>query len=70
VATRCPRCGVVEVRWRGQLVKTVDLSAAKRAKSARIPVVSLPALQRGTVRIDVVSTDLRVRIDGVGASAV
>jgi hypothetical protein len=70
VATRCPRCGVVEVRWRGQLVKTVDLTAAKRAKSARISVVSLPALQRGTVRIDVVSTDLRVRIDGVGASAV
>jgi hypothetical protein len=70
VATRCPRCGVVEVRWRGRLVKTVDLSAAKRTKSARIPLVSLPTLERGTVRIDVASTDLRIRIDGVGASAV
>lgn len=69
VATRCPRCGSVDVRWRGELVRTVDLSAAKRTKSARIPLVSLPALERGTVRIDVTSTGLRVRIDGVGASA-
>jgi hypothetical protein len=70
VATRCPRCGSVEVRWRGQIVRTVDLSAAKTTKSARIPLVSLPALERGTVRVDVISTNLRVRIDGVGASAV
>ena len=70
VATRCPGCGIVEVRWRGQVVRTVDLSASRTTKRARIPLVSLPAGERGTVRIDVVSSDLRVRIDGVGASAV
>jgi hypothetical protein len=69
VATRCPSCGTVEVRWRGQVVKTVDLSAATLRKSVRIPLVSLPSLERGTVRFDVVSSGRRVRIDGVGASA-
>jgi hypothetical protein len=70
VAMRCPACGSVEVRWRGEVVKSIDLSASRTTKSARIPVASLPALDRGTVRIDVTSAGRRVRIDGVGASAV
>jgi hypothetical protein len=69
VATRCPRCGSVAVRWRGRVVRTVHLRAPRTTKSARIPLVSLPALERGTLRVDVASSGRRVRIDGVGASA-
>jgi hypothetical protein len=69
VATRCPVCGSVVVRWRGQVVRTVHLRVPRTTKSARIPLVSLPALERGTLRLDVVSSGRRVRIDGVGASA-
>jgi hypothetical protein len=69
VATRCPACGSVEVRWRGQLVRTVHLRAQRTTKSARIPLVSLAAIERGTLRLDVVSSGRRVRVDGVGASA-
>jgi hypothetical protein len=69
VATRCPGCGSVEVRWRGRVVRTVHLRAPRTTKSAHIPLVSLQARERGTLRLDVVSSARRVRIDGVGASA-
>jgi hypothetical protein len=70
LATTCPRCGSVAVLWRGRVVRRVDLSAATTTKSKLIPLVRFARRQRGTVRIEVTSTGRRVRIDGLGVSAV
>jgi hypothetical protein len=70
VATMCPRCGSVAVRWRGRVVKRVRLRAASTRRRTLIPVTSFSGRRRGTVRVDVISAGRPVRVDGLGVSAV
>jgi hypothetical protein len=70
IATRCPTCGSVTVRWRGNVLKTIDLVAPELRPSEVIPIVSFERRFEGTVRLDVVSAGKTVRIEGLGVSAV
>jgi hypothetical protein len=70
VATRCPSCGSVAVRWRGRVVRTIDLRAATLRRSQLIEVRTFARPRRGTLRLDVVSRGKTVRIEGLGVSAV
>jgi hypothetical protein len=70
LATRCPRCGSVAIRWRGRVIDRVNLHARSSTRSARIPIASFPGLRRGTVRVEVTSSNELIRIDGLGVSAV
>ena len=68
IATRCGRCGIVEVRHRRRLVDTVDL--AQKPYGARLvnELPSVKRLRKGKVTITVVSSGQRVVIDGLGVS--
>jgi hypothetical protein len=70
LATRCAGCGSVAVRWRGRLVRTIDLERATARRSAKIPIARFASAQRGWLRLNVRSNGKLVRIDGVGVSAV
>jgi hypothetical protein len=70
VVTKCPGCGRIAVRWRGRLVKTIDLRAATTREGRLVPVASFPGRRRGTLRVDVLSAGKPVRIEGLGVSAV
>lgn len=69
LVTKCRRCGSVAVRWRGRLVKEISLRAARTRRSALVAIASFPAAERGVLRVDVTSSGRRVRIDGLGVSA-
>ena len=56
VVTKCPRCGRIAVSWRGQPVRTIDLRAATTREGRVVPIASFPGRQRGTLRVDVLSS--------------
>jgi hypothetical protein len=70
LATKCATCGSVTIRWRGRVVKTIDLERATTMRSARIPIAHFAQPRRGVLRLDVTSNGKLVRIDGLGVSAV
>ena len=69
LATLCPRCGVVTVSWRGEVLKTIDLERRVTRRSALIPIASFANAERGWIRLEAGSAGEKVRIDGVGTSA-
>jgi hypothetical protein len=69
VATRCPGCGSLTVRWRGVVIKTIDLERATTRRSMLVPLARFASAKRGWLRLEVISTGELVRIDGLGASA-
>jgi hypothetical protein len=69
LATLCPRCGIVTVKWRGEVLKTIDLERRVTRRSAPIPIASFEDAERGWIRLEVASAGEKVRIDGLGTSA-
>jgi hypothetical protein len=69
LASTCPSCGSVVVRWRGSVLKRIDLTSARFRRSVVVPVASFASARPGSVRVDVVSSGKLVRIDGLGVSA-
>jgi hypothetical protein len=70
VATKCPSCGSVVVRWRGRVVKRLSLRATAIRRNQLVPITSLARPRRGILRVDVTSAGRTVRIEGVGVSRV
>jgi tripartite motif-containing protein 71 len=68
VATKCPGCGVVDVRMGGTLLKKVNLAATSTKKRQIIPVASFAGVVAGTVTITVATSGKPVFIDGLAVS--
>jgi hypothetical protein len=68
VAARCPRCGVVELRWNGRLLQRVDLSSDRRRAPRDLGLVSFARARSGTLAIRVVSAGKRVVVDGLAVT--
>jgi DNA-binding beta-propeller fold protein YncE len=68
VATRCPGCGVVDVKRDGTLLKRVNLTATTTKKRQIIPVANLAGVVSGTITITVATSGKPVFIDGLGIS--
>lgn len=66
LASKCPRCGSIEVRFGGQVLKTISLKSNKRKDRITIALTSFGGEQKGTITIEVLSSGKRVMIDGVG----
>lgn len=66
LVSTCPRCGRIEVRFRGQVLQTVSLRSNRRKDRVVIPVATYADQQRGTLKIEILSSGKRVLIDGVG----
>jgi hypothetical protein len=69
VATKCPGCGSLTVRWRGVVIATIDLERARTRRSMLVPLARFATTRQGWLRLDVTSSGKLVRIDGLGASA-
>jgi hypothetical protein len=70
IVTKCPRCGSVDVFFRGKLVKRIRLRAQRMSKLRLVGLNVSGELQTGTVRVRAVSRNRIVRIEGFGVSAV
>ena len=70
IATRCGRCGEVEVRHRGRIMGVIDLSAKPYGARLVNELTSLKRLRSGRVTLKVVSSGRRVVIDGLGINRV
>jgi DNA-binding beta-propeller fold protein YncE len=68
VATRCPGCGVVDVRMGGTLLKKVSLASTTTKRRQIIPVASFAGVVSGTVTITVATSGKPVFIDGLAVS--
>lgn len=68
IATKCPGCGVVDVKLGGTLLNRVNLAASTTMKRQIIPVGTLPGVVAGTVTITVVTSGKPVLVDGLGVS--
>jgi hypothetical protein len=64
--SKCPNCGSIEVRFDGQVVKTISLQSGTARDRVAIEVASFDETQIGTITIEVTSTGKRVQIDGLG----
>ena len=60
-----PDYGRIEARWNGQLLRTIDLNARKRQKTA-FELAAFPALRRGTLTLTVASAHGAVTISALG----
>ena len=66
VASRCPACGTLEVRWKGAVVKTVSLVNPTSVRKQVIQIAAFPTTQTGTVTVTVTSPNGRnVLIEGL-----
>lgn len=68
VATRCAKCGKVDVLWNGKLLKRLDLRAARTSNRVVLPVTTFSGVRTGTLTVRVASSGRPVHIDGVGFS--
>jgi hypothetical protein len=68
VATKCPGCGVVEVRLGSKTLARVDLRASTWRKRRLVEIATFDRVRRGTLRIEVVSSGELVLIEGLGVS--
>ena len=67
IATKCPTCGTIDIRWKGASIGTANLNAASVKKRQIIPVL-LPSVQTGILAVRVTSAGLKVEVDGFGFS--
>jgi hypothetical protein len=68
VATKCPQCGVVEVRLGSKTLARIDLHASTWRKRRLLGIATFDRVRRGTLRIEVVSSGELVLIEGLGIS--
>jgi hypothetical protein len=69
IASKCRRCGVVEILWNGAPVMQVNLHAHQATKM-NVSTVDLGSVQTGTAAVRVASQGKPVRIDGLGVGRV
>jgi hypothetical protein len=66
VATTCSRCGTVQVRWNGKLLKTLNLRSSTTVHTRVFEIASYSSAQRGTFTVTNTSTTGKlVTIEGV-----
>lgn len=72
IVSKCRRCGVIKVFFKGKLLKRIVLrtKAASRQKLRFVKVTTFASPQTGTVRVSVVSRRKLVIVEGLGVSAV
>jgi uncharacterized delta-60 repeat protein len=70
VATTCARCGKVKVYLGSDLLRTVSLKSPGTRKRAVISIATFSRVRSGTVKIKVVSSGKKVRVEGLGVSKV
>jgi GH25 family lysozyme M1 (1,4-beta-N-acetylmuramidase) len=68
VAARCPGCGTVEVRFNGETLKTIDLSAGEIEPPRVYRAAVFGRVRGGNVVVFVKSPRAGVRIDGVATA--
>jgi len=69
IASKCRRCGVVEILWNGAPVMQVNLHAHQATKMNAF-TVDLGSVQTGTAAVRVATQGKPVRIDGLGVGRV
>jgi acid phosphatase type 7 len=69
VAVRCPHCGVVELRWNGNLLRRVNLSSDRLHAPGVVGRVSFAHARSGKLTIRVDSARKHVIVDGLAVSA-
>jgi hypothetical protein len=72
IVSKCRRCGVIKVFFKGKLLKRIVLrtKAASRQKLRFVNLKTFASPQTGTVRVTVVSRRKLVIVEGLGVSAV
>jgi hypothetical protein len=70
IVTKCPKCGVIQVFFGGKLLRRIQLRSSTTKKLRMIELKTFDSVQVGTVKVRVVSIDKRVRVEGLGVSAV
>ena len=66
VATTCPGCGAVKVRWNGATVATLSLDSPTTVTSVVLPVASFGTVRTGDLRVTVTTSRMPVKIEGLG----
>jgi hypothetical protein len=70
VVTTCPSCGKVRVTLGSRRLATLSLRSRTTRTTVVLPVATFAKVRTGTIRVTVVSTGKRVRIEGLGLSRV
>ncbi|MCW2961744.1 MAG: hypothetical protein JWM90_2131 [Thermoleophilia bacterium] len=65
LATRCPTCGTLRVRFKGRVVATFNLRSRTVQPSQQLRIKSFGAVAKGTLRLEVVGARRLVELDGV-----
>lgn len=66
IATLCPTCGTVDVRWNGAVVRRVNLTAATTKRAANVVIANWPTSRTGALSVTVVGSGKPVVIEGLG----
>jgi hypothetical protein len=65
VATKCPTCGTMRVRFNGTLIGTFNLKAPRTQVAQVLRLPSFKEVKKGKLRVEVVGAGKPVEIDGV-----
>jgi hypothetical protein len=65
IATMCPSCGTLTVRWNGAFVKTVNLASKTTKHKVIVPLTTWSATHSGTLQAVVASAGKRVIVEGL-----
>jgi hypothetical protein len=68
IATKCPKCGKIDVYWKNEFVKQVNLHANKRHKRRVIPIARFRNLTGGRLKVEIASKGKPVILEGYGFS--
>jgi hypothetical protein len=68
VATVCPKCGAINVRWQGRQIARVSLVSSTTKRREKIYIFKRRQVQEGALVLKVASG--RVEIEGIGVSRV
>jgi acid phosphatase type 7 len=66
LVTRCPKCGVIDVLFRGKKLKRIRLRSPTTNKLSMVALKTFDSPQTGTVTVRVVSDGKIVRVEGLG----
>lgn len=66
IATLCPTCGTVDVRWNGALVRRVSLTASTTKRATNVVIGNWPTSHTGTLSVTVVGSGKPVVLEGLG----
>lgn len=66
LVSKCPGCGRIEIRFGGQVLEEISLDSTRERNRVAVEVATFGQTQEGTITIEVLSQEKRVRIDGLG----